>query len=469
MTFADRSPQTPKTSRQLPRRLTGLVNIGLMLLAASSAWSLPNPTQSGPASSDPAGFLDVNGLAPNATPYCASPNYFDFWTFGSEDDGAVAGTTETGPGGVTMTLTDRLGVGGGLRLTAPDHGVIFDELDAGTVVLSQPMFYTQWVFVDIDLNSEGFTATGCVGGDSLCAGGTPVTGVAVMAQNTVFAGGAVSTNQATGFASYNIGPGGSLGPTTIDSRMQIDFLGAVDTVALEKIGSGGAGFAVGGGCEPIGVAKEAGPPIDNGLGGFTIPFTLRVFNNLPDQQTIDNILSAAEAASFPGQFSGPIGSTEIPISNLQITEDLAAVFGSGNFSIENVDTGMLTANPGFNGDTVQTLLSGSDSLAPNTSATIFFDVIFTPPADTVFPLVVVNQVTAAGTAQGVPVQDLSDDGSDPNPASDNGSGGTGDPTVISFPTPPTPSIPIPIPTSNHFGLMLLVLILAMSALVLMKR
>ncbi|MEM8934106.1 MAG: hypothetical protein AAGE94_23135, partial [Acidobacteriota bacterium] len=342
--------RTPSTHRRA-RRLGTMLWIACAVLFSTAAIALPNPTMSGPSTTDPAGFLDVAGLAPNATPYCDSPTYFDFWTLGSDADGGVAGTTDTGPGGVALTLTDRSGVGDGLRVTAPDHGVIFDDGDDGTVTLDQPMFYTQWVFVDIDLSSEGFAATGCVGGDAQCVGGTPAAGVAVMAQNTSFAGGMVSTDQSTGFASYQIGPGSRLGPTTIDSRMQIDFLGAVDTLFLDKIGTGGAGFAVGGGCEPIGVAKSAGEPMANGFGSFVIPFTVRVLNNLPDAARLSAVLSAAEVASSAGQFSGPTTPPEIPIQNLQVTEDLAAVFGVGTFTVTNLSTGALTPNPaGFDGD-----------------------------------------------------------------------------------------------------------------------
>ncbi|MEM8933285.1 MAG: hypothetical protein AAGE94_19000, partial [Acidobacteriota bacterium] len=362
---------------------------------------------SGPGSA-PAGFLDVNGLAPNATPYCASPNYFGFWTFGSTDDGAVAGTATTGPGGVTMTLTDRVG-NGGLDFSTPEAGIAFFDGREGTTTLDQPMFYSQWVFVDVDLNSEGFAVTGCTGGDATCTGGTPSAGVAVMAQNTAFpGGGSISTNQATGQASYHVASGIQLSPRSIVSRMQVDFLGAVDTVFLQKLGTGGAGFAVGGGCDPIGVAKQAGTPMEDGSGRFVIPFTVRVINNLPDAGTIASVLTAAEAASSPGQFSGPVAPAEIPIQNLQVIDDLAAVFGTGTFFVQNLDAGTLTANPGFDGDSDIELLAGSDALPPGASGTIEFDVVFTPPADTVYPLDLNNQVTASGTAQSVPVEDLSD-------------------------------------------------------------
>jgi hypothetical protein len=414
--------------------------------------------------------LDVNGVAPNATAYCPSPDYFDFWTFGSDVDGEVAGTTSTGPGGIDMILTDRAGVGGGLRLTIPSVGVIFDSDDDGTVTLSQPIFYSQWVFVDVDLNSEGFEVTGCVGGDSLCGGGAAPSGVAVMGQNAVFTGGMVTTTQAAGFARFNVGSGSNIGPTTIDSRFQVDFLGAVDKVFLDKVGTGGAGFAVGGGCEPIGIAKESTAPVEDGLGNFVLTFTLRVTNNLPTAATIASVLSAAEAASFAGQFSGPVASPpEIPILNLQVTDDLAAVFGAGNFAVSSLNTGSLTPNPlGFDGETVTDLLAGSDTLNPGGAATITFDVTYTPPVGTVFPLNLTNQAVASGSADGVTVQDLSDDGGSPAPADDNGSGGTDDPTPLVFAAAPAAPPAVVIPTVDGVGMLLLVLSLALAAGVLLR-
>lgn len=451
-------PSAPiSEARSFGRPLT-LVTFLSTLAFASTILAFTDPTQSGPNPEDPAGFLDVAGEAPNATAYCASPNYFGFWTFGSDADGAVAGTATTGPGGVDMTLTDRAGVGGGLRLTLPDHGVIFDENDDGTATLSQPMFYSQWVFVDLDLNSEGFEVTGCVGGDDLCVGGTPSAGVAVMAQNTSFTGGSISTNQATGTASYNVGPGSSQSPVNLSSRMQIDFLGGVDTVVLNKIGSGGAGFAVGGGCDPLGISKEAGTPIALANGSFVIPYTLRVLNNLPDAATIASVLAAAEAASLPGQFAGPPAPAEIPIASFQVTDDLAAAFGSGTFTVANLETGSLTPNPLFDGDVDTRLLAGTDILAPGASETLTFEVTFTPPVDAIYPLDLINQATASGTAQSVPVEDLSDDGSNPGPANDNGSGGTGDPTPIVI-DGPAPGPVTEVPTLSEWSALALMLAL----------
>jgi len=147
-----------------------------------------------------------------------------------------------------------------------------------------------------------------------------------------------------------------------------------------------------------------------------------------------------------------------------VVDDLAAVFGAGNFTVESLSSDSLTINPSFDGDADKNLLAGVDALGPGDTAVITFDVIFTPPADTVYPLMVTNQATATGVAQGVPVQDLSDDGSDPSPASDNGSGGTGDPTPVVFDAPPIAPPPTEIPTLGEWGLMVLGSMLALLGL-----
>jgi len=70
--------------------------------------------------------------------------------------------------------------------------------------------------------------------------------------------------------------------------------------------------------------------------------------------------------------------SEVPATNVQVTDDLARVFAAGSPAITITagptlvggDAPLLTVAPDFNGTTRASLLSGSDTLAPDASATI---------------------------------------------------------------------------------------------------
>ncbi len=69
---------------------------------------------------------------------------------------------------------------------------------------------------------------------------------------------------------------------------------------------------------------------------------------------------------------------EMDVSGLQITDDLAGVFGSTPFDVLSLSSPSLMANPAFDGVGDQRILSGGDSLPVGSSATASMVVAFTP-------------------------------------------------------------------------------------------
>lgn len=124
------------------------------------------------------------------------------------------------------------------------------------------------------------------------------------------------------------------------------------------------------------------------------------------------------------------------LNNVQLVEPLIdpttsqPTFGAGNFTIVGAPTrtagaATVTGNPGFNAVGDQNLLAGGSTLAVGTSATITFTVRVTnatasPPLPSTPPALYRNQITARGTGQnsGVPVEDLSTNGSSADPNAD---------------------------------------------------
>lgn len=160
-------------------------------------------------------------------------------------------------------------------------------------------------------------------------------------------------------------------------------------------------------CIPIlGVAKQAGTPVQNADGTYTIPYTLRVRN------------------------FAPVNSAQYDLLNLQLTDNLAQTFAAATLnSVSGIQSTTLTVNTGFNGGTNRNLLQGADTLPSGTTATITFNVNITPGtgANGFGPFN--NTTTATATSQGgSPVSDQSNDGANADP--DN----NGDPNNNSVPT-----------------------------------
>lgn len=162
----------------------------------------------------------------------------------------------------------------------------------------------------------------------------------------------------------------------------------------------------------IGVAKSVGTVQDNGDGTFTIPYTIVVEN---------------------------LGNTTL--TNVQVTDNLfgnnrSAFAGTQNVRIDNNSlsvTGALSQpNPGFDGNRDQNLLSGTESLSPNQTATITFNVIITP-GNNLGPFE--NSAVGRGTRNGRIVSDASIPGTNPDPNGDGNPGNDNQPTVVSFGQP----------------------------------
>jgi uncharacterized repeat protein (TIGR01451 family) len=143
----------------------------------------------------------------------------------------------------------------------------------------------------------------------------------------------------------------------------------------------------------------------------------------------------------------------VPLSNVQVTEDLAATFsGAGPFSVVSLTSAELAVNPGFNGTSTQTLLAAGNTLAIGASGTITLTV-HVDSAGHVGPYT--NQVTGTATSPaGNPVSDPSENGTDTDPDDDGeaGDNNTPDPDperVGSDGAGPAPRRPRPPPDAER--------------------
>ena len=159
----------------------------------------------------------------------------------------------------------------------------------------------------------------------------------------------------------------------------------------------------------IGVAKDVASVTNNGNGTYTVAYLMTVQNY-----------------------------GNVPLSGVQVVEDLTDVFAAGTFVVGGVvASGTLAANGAFDGDADQNLLvAGSSTLLLGATETVTLRVTVTPGAN-LGPYT--NQVTASGSSpRGVPVSDLSTRGTDPD---QNGvvvaNDGDGDPRNTDSLTPVT--------------------------------
>ncbi|MFY9821424.1 MAG: IPTL-CTERM sorting domain-containing protein [Thermoanaerobaculia bacterium] len=173
----------------------------------------------------------------------------------------------------------------------------------------------------------------------------------------------------------------------------------------------------------------------------------------------------ADALAFTVVFAMKVENLgNVPLSNVQATENLAATFPSPmTFSITSVQSPDFTVNPGFNGNGNNGLLAAGNTLDIGGSGTITLTLVVHDPNANPGPFT--NQVTATATSPaGAPVSDLSQDGSDPDPNGD-GSGTDNDvPTVFQLPV----AIAL-IPTLDTWGLLALAALLGLFAVLRMRR
>ena len=92
---------------------------------------------------------------------------------------------------------------------------------------------------------------------------------------------------------------------------------------------------------PLEVIKTVTSVVDNGGGSYTVTYDVTMTNDGPS-----------------------------PLDNVQITDDLNAAFGVGNHTVTNITSTDFTVDPTYNGNTVQTLLAGTDTLAAMSSGTV---------------------------------------------------------------------------------------------------
>lgn len=430
--------------------VTSMIVAGLALPTAEAA----GPPYSGPTTqaTGPAFF----GPAPNPFPYCENPTYFDPFEENVNPIGRIdvtgAPNASVTTDGITMfyELTAEGDPGGQYPGFFPfgadggpgdqPKGVEMASNDEAIISLSEPLFYTQWVFTDVDRANEGFFVTPDWV-DPVNPGQVAVFGGDV---NFDFTG--TTPTQAV----FNDTDTVSQDSEAIEGRVQVDLLGAASGISLVRdFGEGQSGFAVGGGCEPIGVAKElTSPPTWNGT-SFDVTYTIRVRNNLPSAATISADITEALANAASGVTSGaPVG---IDLQSLTLEDVLTDPAFSSVEVVSNINTsGNVTTNPSYDGDGDINLLAAGETIPPESEEEFVLAVQYTP--DAAGPVgaacaadyQLLNQARAAGVADGVPVQDLSDNGADPDPGVNNGAAENDDPTPVQFACPPVdaPSLEI---------------------------
>ncbi len=153
----------------------------------------------------------------------------------------------------------------------------------------------------------------------------------------------------------------------------------------------------------------------------------------------------------------------VPLSNVQVTENLAATFAAAaSFSVTSVTSAEFTVNGGFNGAGNTNLLAAGNTLAVGASGKI----TLTLKVDSGGHLgPYTNQVMASGQSPGgVTVTDLSQNGTDPDPNHNGDPGDNSDPTPFQL----VLSV-LEIPTLDTWGLLALALLLGGLAMWRLRR
>jgi len=426
--------------------VAALLLTGLGLPTADAA----GPPYDGPQTeaTGPAFF----GPAPNPFPYCENPTYFDPFPENVNPIGRIdvtgAPNASVTTNGVTLSyeLTAEGDPGGQYPGFFPEgadggpgdqpKGLEMAAGDAGIISLSEPLFYTQWVFTDVDRENEGFFVTPTWAG--------PAGQVAVFGGDSEFDFTGTTVNEAVFNDVDTVGHDSE----AIEGRVQVDLLGAASGISvLRDVGSGQSGFAIGGGCEPVGAAKElTSGPTWNGT-SFDVTYTIRVRNNLPSAATIGADVNAALAAAASGVTTGdPVGIELLDVTLEDLLTDPA--FSSVVVVSNESSSGNIVTSDTYNGVDDISLLAPGETVPPETNEEIVLTLQYIPEA--AGPLgdacaadyQLENQARVGGVADGVDVEDLSDDGVDPDPGVGNGNAGVDDPTPVTFECPPDDPAPV---------------------------
>ncbi len=441
-----RSTRPASRHTKLAIVLTAVLAIVAATLQLGTAADAAGPPYSGPMTeaTGPAYF----GPAPNPVPYCETPTYFDPFPENVNPIGRIDVTGSPNASVTTdgITMEFELTAEGSPGTQYPGFfpegadggpgdqpkGVEMASDDAATITLSEPLFYTQWVFTDVDRSNEGFDVT-----PAWTDPGTPGQ-VAVFGGDTEFD----FTGTTVNLAQFNDLDQVGHPSESLNGRVQVDFLGAVDSLTIVRdTGSGQSGFAVGGGCSPIGVAKEVtSGPTWNGA-GYDVTYTLRVRNNLPSTATLTADVNAALLAAASGTSVGT--PTGIDMTNIQLTDVLTdPAFSSVTVASLTNTSGNIMVNDTYDGVLDTDLIAPGEIVPPESEEEFVLVLEYTPDAAGALGATcaagynLLNSALVAGSASGVDVTDLSDEGVDPDPGVDNGAGGNDDPTVVTFDCPP---------------------------------
>jgi uncharacterized repeat protein (TIGR01451 family) len=144
----------------------------------------------------------------------------------------------------------------------------------------------------------------------------------------------------------------------------------------------------------------------------------------------------------------------VPLSAVQVVENLAVTFAdAAGFSVDSVVSAQFSVNPAFDGGGDVNLLAAGNSLAVAATGSIRLTVLVDSGGEQ-GPYE--NSVTANGTSPaGEPVEDVSQDGTDPDPDQNGDPSDNGDPTPFTL----VLSV-IEVPTVGEAGLVLLAGLLA---------
>ncbi|MEY3052907.1 MAG: protein alpha-antigen precursor, partial [Bacteroidota bacterium] len=143
---------------------------------------------------------------------------------------------------------------------------------------------------------------------------------------------------------------------------------------------------------------------------------------------------------------------DVPLRDIQLTDDLSTVFsGASAITINSISSADLAENASFNGTSDQNLLLGTDTMDLNDLDTIDLDITVTPLGAGPYN----NTATASGTSPGgTAVNDISQDGTYPDPDNDGVSSDNNDPTPVNFPENPSIAIAkrqLGTPVNNNNG------------------
>ena len=210
------------------------------------------------------------------------------------------------------------------------------------------------------------------------------------------------------------------------------FLGSYDNTATAS-GTSPAGEGV----EDIGQdGDDADPDGDNDPSNNSDPTPLTVEENPEISLSKDIITDTVNNGDGSYSFTYGLVATntgDITLFNTQVVDDLAATFtGATSWSMDGlaVTAGACTASGSYDGAADTGLLAGTDTMAVGDACTIEIAVTVIPGAD---PGPYNNTATASGTSPaGEGVEDISQDGNNPDTDMDGDPTNNNDPTPVSF-------------------------------------